>query len=747
MRRNWLRFVRQALGPSVLASFLLAAHSSQAQAPSTETDSPARFIPNENLATYVEFDGLDAHAEGWRKTAAYRLLNETTTGAMLEELFTQTYARFAPPDLPASDALQLVKHCARSGFVFGANVWKPEGAPQKGFSVLVIRKGFSNKEVRPIFARLLQNLPNAGTKAQSVVKSGHKVITGKRKGGETYLWWVEENKKEDLILAIGSEGMDEYVMQTLDGKKPSALSNEYRNEVARPRDGIERTGFLLLDSTVFRRLDPNVGLPKTFDQLNLSRFDFSGGFQGEALATVSRFHPKSSDSKGDKPVAGFDKATIPGLPPGVLAFTVLALDLKALPARIHKIHQWSDQYDQLVATLKQKTKVQFEEDVLGQLGPKITAYVAPSKSGATPGSMLPNALGLLTKIGGPGADAIPKVAVLIDVANPAVFNRTLDEIMGYVNRQIKARYAAPTGMANEAAPPPDRGGRGRGPAAPPSPEFRVMAGETRSYVFTVPPELSNTIPAGFRPTIRVGPKQVAIAASADVARMALEAKSAYVAPSEIAAAFGKLPSKMSWLMVLDPRDSTPEVLASLPAKLQAGINTAISPAAAPGPAAAASPAAGSASSSGMNRKLMMVPGGASAGGPATPPPGAAPGSATATPKGALIFQVDSSKLPSVEDTKKLLFPSIYMMDEEAGAIRFTTREAFPPIPDPSILGLLARTVRIRLNPAANVPTDSATTDPAAPSAPAATSPASRSEGRSSGMARPRPGAARGPNTP
>ena len=57
-----------------------------------ETGRPAplsRFFPRQDLVVYAEFDGLDAHRDGWRKTAAYRMLNETTTGAMLEQTLTR----------------------------------------------------------------------------------------------------------------------------------------------------------------------------------------------------------------------------------------------------------------------------------------------------------------------------------------------------------------------------------------------------------------------------------------------------------------------------------------------------------------------------------------------------------------------------------------------------------------------------------------------------------------------------------
>jgi len=48
------------------------------------------------LIFYVDFDGLDAHAEAWQKTAAYRMLNQTPLGVMLVD----------PAKLPKAEELK-----------------------------------------------------------------------------------------------------------------------------------------------------------------------------------------------------------------------------------------------------------------------------------------------------------------------------------------------------------------------------------------------------------------------------------------------------------------------------------------------------------------------------------------------------------------------------------------------------------------------------------------------------------------
>ena len=733
MRRPWLRFLSRASGPPVLlASFFLGATaSSQDQAPTPESSQAARLIPNEDLVFYAEFDGLDAHATAWRKTAAYRILNETSTGAMIEDLLAQILKRYPPDDMTGSDSLAMAKHLARAGFIVSSNVWKAEGEKTRFVNCLVFRQAFANKEVRPIFAKLVQGLPAPGTKAQAVVKGSHKLIMGKRKDGAPFAWWVEETKKEDLIFLVGPPGSEDMILDTLDGKRPSVLTNTSRSDLLKPQEGFEKTGCLLVDTALAFQSGNLSASMRAANQAQIARIDFTGGFQNEALATVTRIYPKTPEVGGKKPTVAttFEKATIPSIPSGVLGFLVLALDLKSLPEQMNANPQLREAYTQMVADLRQKAKVRLEEDILGQLGPKVTAYILPAKTG---GSMLPNALGVLSQLSGGGASSIPKVAILVDVANPVAFTKTLDELMGYVNRQLKTSFAKPTGPGNEAPPPPPPGGpRGRGPGAPPAPEFRVMSGETKSYVFTVPPELSSRFPTEFRPTIRVGSKQVAIAGTAEIARQALEAKGTYSPPPEISAAFGRLPSKLSWLLVVDPRESTPGILASLPAKLQAGINSVILPTSSAAPAGSASsppPQGGNPDSSAEGRMRRGSGGGLErpGAGPAQSAPGA-PATAAA-PSGPLVLQVEASKLPTPDEISRLLFPAIYTFDQDGDAIRFTTREAFPPLIDPAIVGLLVRGVQLRINPnaaaaaAANPAGTGAAVDPNANRNPAPTPP-------------------------
>ena len=69
----------------------LAALAVAVAVPAVAADSRplARYVPRDDLVVYSEFGGLDAHAAAWRQTAAYKMLNETTAGAMLSTVLSQ----------------------------------------------------------------------------------------------------------------------------------------------------------------------------------------------------------------------------------------------------------------------------------------------------------------------------------------------------------------------------------------------------------------------------------------------------------------------------------------------------------------------------------------------------------------------------------------------------------------------------------------------------------------------------------
>jgi len=139
-----------------------ASETTAAAQPTATSDMPlARFVPRDNLIFYVDFDGLDAHAEAWQKTAAYKMLNQTPLGVMLEEVAAQLLDK-ALESLPnrkltGAEIVTLVKLMARKGWVLALNANQKVANPFVG--TLVLRGAAAkDKEIKSITSRLIGTL-------------------------------------------------------------------------------------------------------------------------------------------------------------------------------------------------------------------------------------------------------------------------------------------------------------------------------------------------------------------------------------------------------------------------------------------------------------------------------------------------------------------------------------------------------------------------------------------------------------
>ena len=675
-----------------VAGFVLAmALSSTSRGQDTWT--LARYVPREGVVLHLEYDGLDAHAEAWRKTAACKILNTTTTGVLLEDLFVQLYRNYQGANAPGAEALVAFKHVARSGFVY-ALVDAPK--PGEGHcQVFAFRDAYKNKEVRPTFAKILSGLAAPNTKAQAVVRAGHKVISGKMANGDTYSWWVEESKKEDLVIVLGDPNSADSVLETLDGKRPSISEHPQRVALVKPREGFIPTGLWFAGPGSFRhgKLWEDLGFK------DITSYDLRWGFQDDALMTMARV-ATSGPRKGvlallDGPT--FEKGQLPPIPESVGGFTVASFDLKSTMEKLLALARAfkpdaEAQVNRFLDSMKGTTKLRLKEDVLAHLGPKVAWYVLPSKA-ATAAPAASSMFGRL--LAGAGIEQIPRLAVVFDVDDPVAFGKVLDEAMIAANREFKAQAAKGLG---EAA----KGSRNRGPN-PPSLEFRRKE-DPKTYFLSVPPELSGQYPASFRPAIQVGPKHAVLAASIDIAKAVLESKGTWTPANELGVAFQALSPSLKVLNVSDPRETLPAVLASLPAKLQSALNTASllrQPNGAPAPNGGPPPGQGP-GEPGRPRE----PGNPGA----NPGPGAAP---------TLVLQVDSAKLPSADAIKSLLFPSVFAVEVDGEEIKISSRDAFPPFVDPSRLSLSAMISSLRgggFPPAGGAPPTPGVAPPGSPPA-------------------------------
>jgi hypothetical protein len=608
--------VAVGLGWAVL---LAAATAASGQEAAARPKPLARYFPRQDLVVYAEFDGLDAHADAWKKTAAYKLLNETTAGAMFEDLVTQLAER-ALASGPGGDdrrrmtgpeLVALVKNAFRSGFAFGIN--RRAGEP-KPYCIGLVLRGAAKGEIRGPIARLIDagNAPN--TKSEAVSKPGdRKVIVVADPKGAGFAWWSEG---EDLAFSLVDPKGADAMIDALDGRTPDATKHPLRAELAKRAEGFEPVGLAYFDMAALPELPPqaaSLGLDR------IKRVDYRWGFQGDALMTVTRLVAPAPRAGVlavlDQPTFGRDD--LPPLPDGLAGFTVMSLDPGKIYDQALALARATDpngqaMFDALSQSVLQATGRRLREDILGHLGPRMSFYVVPTRANAPTNPLI----GFVQ-----GAVHVSKATLLIQVDDAAEFGKVLDDVVKRANELFKVGAGGPDDAVAEFVP---------------------LKGSSRGYVLSVPPS-ALPLPAGMRPTVLLGKKTLVIGTTPDAARktLALEGKPAGPpSGSRLASALDRLPERMTFLTVSDTRESLlPEVLANLPGLVQ-----------------------------------LVGSGGANAlPFPMRPRPFRPPG------ERGFQVKIDPDEIPAPDDLRPFLSPATFAMTVDDQGFTFVSRESFPAL--------------------------------------------------------------------
>ena len=177
------------------------------------------------------------HEDAWKKTAAYKMLNETPLGEMLEAVATQltdkALASINSPNRkvgaarPCGDrqAPRTQRLCLRGELHREGQ--RAERRPRNGRC-----PGRAGRGIRQPFSRLMGTL--IGTSKPLVVKkAGRNVIVvpirRPKKKDETWAWWAEG---DDLVVADIGKQTEDAIMAVIDGKTPNAVDNPTRHELA-----------------------------------------------------------------------------------------------------------------------------------------------------------------------------------------------------------------------------------------------------------------------------------------------------------------------------------------------------------------------------------------------------------------------------------------------------------------------------------------------------------------------------------
>ncbi len=362
--------------------------------------------------------------------------------------------------------------------------------------------------------------------------------------------------------------------------------------------------------------------------------------------------------------------------------------------------------------LKEKGGIEFRDDFLSQLGPKMALFTLPTQARGMAASPLG---GVLQGI------QVPKMALVAEVKDRKEFERALDAVILAVNDELERQTAA-------SAPEPEaeetrRPGEAKKKASPPQPpRFRKTSPSPPVFVLTLPPGLAAL--TNLNLTVALGKNYVVIASGADVARdvLALEGETErqWRPSGKLSETFSQFPTDLMFLRVNDPTNTLPETLANLPTAVQTlGDQMAAkiaSDSEAPGPGGPGQPGGGgdprsnpvgvappgtsgssgydSTSSGtgvpGMTSGSSGYPGMTSgSGGPPgiAPAPVGAPGMSGPggnrpggqAGKDKFSIQIDPSQIPSAAEVRPYLFPSATAVAVDDQGIRITSRGAFPNI--------------------------------------------------------------------
>ncbi len=493
----------------------------------------SRFVPTKNLVMYAEFDGVEAHAAAWRATAAYKLLNETSLGALIKDLAAQGIDSQAPGGAKiGKQAVDAFERLAAQGFAIGVM-----GTPPARPSFVIAIRGGARPELRQILDQIIP--ASAPSRDQTKVPMGTRSVTVYGTGDLARAVW---NERGDVVICNAPQV--DLILSVLDGKEPSVATSPIRAGLLKEDPGFKVVGLAFGDVTATGPLPPDAA-KLGFD--GVKRVEGRFGFQNDALLSELRV-VAPAPRKGV--VALFDQPAftlndLPPIPAGLTSFSAWKIDLgktfdDVLASMKASDPDTAEKADAFVKKADAFLGVSLRRDLLAHLGPEIVTYEQPED----------NVDGV----------KIPYVNMVITVKtdDAEAVGKALKPLMVLANRQL--------------------GQLARGPGGPP-PGFVRVEGPRTSYRLKIPEGMIPPGPFGdVEPTVIVDKSRLVIAMKPKAAEAALalaEGKGERWKPvGPLVAMAARLPKSMFVLSVNDPRATFPQLVAGLPGILE-GVNMAM----------------------------------------------------------------------------------------------------------------------------------------------------------------------------
>jgi Protein of unknown function (DUF1559) len=617
-----------ASGLGVTSAQIAAAQQPQAAA---SQRSLARYFSSQDLVAYIEFDGLDRHSTAWKKTAASRLLNETTTGAMYEAMLPRVLdailSKQTDVSVSGKELTGLLLHLAKSGFAVGIN--RAGGAgPPRCFG-LVFRGG-ARVDFQKLAEGILRGFAGPRAPVREIKKSGGRTIheLGRTPGGTT-AWWSEG---DDLVISfVAAKGAD-VMIEALDGRAPNAIAHPYRLALMQSEDtrGFETVGLAFFDMAALPPLPPeamSLGLDR------IKRFDYRWGLQDDTLVSIVGAQVpaprRGIPAMFDQPT--FDASHLPPLPVGVAGFTVLSVEEARLAPILRESlgamtkTPLSDDPGRIDEALKAFFGVSPHDEFFAYLGTRFTFYNVATRINAPSHILETAALGLFRA---------PKMALVAEVKHRDLLAKSLEKMIDQANLALRAIPKQPNG--------------------PTIGEIERMKNGEPGYIMSF---AGSEVPIAseLRPTLLLGQKSLVLASTPALARRARDlaenpGAAVLQAGDPLRTRLDGLPGNLIMLSVADTAHSVyPELIAGMP---------------------------GFAESILRSRQLPFIPfltGRVQLEPPFLNPAAAFGQAASKTPA------FDAELVPDPDDLRPFLFPSVHALVVDDAGIRFISREAIPTL--------------------------------------------------------------------
>ncbi len=637
--RVWcvVAFLTAAIGAG---AFLVPAAAAQ-QAERTGNLPPlARYFPGQDLVVYVEFDGLDGHNGSWQKTAAYRVLNDTTTGAMyraaLPRIFEVLLSEEPAFPLNGSELTDLVLHLFRSGFAVGINRPGNTGSPR---SLALAVRGAGKGETHQLLDRVLRAGATPRSGVRDLPKRGGRTVHqlgGAR--GRALAWWTEG---DDLIISMVSPEGDDVLIDVIEGRLPNAVAHATRAALLRSEEvpGFEPIGLAFFDMAALPPL-PREAVSLGLDRIK--RFDYRWGVHGDALLSIvgaAAPVPRSGiPALFDQPI--LDPRKLPPLPGGLADFTVVSLDeaqlaprLRATLAALVQLPQSPDVAgpDQIAASLREVFGVSLHDDLFAHLGTRFTFFNLATTVNAPSHILESFAQGFLRA---------PKMALVAEVKHRDPLVKTLEKLIDHANKALRSTADQPNGLSLGSIE-------------------RLKNGET-GYVMSF---AGSEIPIanGLRPTLLLGRNTLVLASTPAMARRARDHAESHtqggLPPGDpLGAKLDWLPGHLTMLSVADTAHSVyPELVVGLPGLVESLLRS---------------------------QRLAGFPF-AMGGSPFQLTPEFFPATVAVAPGQVRTQRTlppwDAELVPDPDDLRPFLFSSVHALAVDGAGMRFLSREAIPTL--------------------------------------------------------------------